>query len=160
VSRTGAALEVLGQAAFGPNSALYRKLVLEERRVQSLVPSFELARDPYLVGVQALVSNPEDVATVQAEIMETIDALHTRLVSPKQLADARSHIKYGFLMSMEAALDVAFVVTPTIVNTGRLEPIEDYFRTLEAVTAEDLRDAARRYLVEAGRTTITMVQEN
>lgn len=159
-SRVGVALEVLGQAAFGPNSALYRKLVLDERRVQSLGASFDLPRDPYLVTVQTMVSNPSDVAAVQSEVMTTIRSLHDTLITPKQLADARSNIKYGYLMSMEAAMDVAFGAADMIVNTGRLEPIEDYFRTLDAVTPEDVRQAARTYLVENGRTTITMVQGN
>ena len=157
--RTGVALQVLGQVAFGANSPLYRKLVLEERRVQSLFPSFGLARDPYLVSVQATVSNPADTGKVEAEIMAEIKRFHEALVDPKQLADTKRALKYGFLMGMETAQDVAFAVMQTIVATGRLEPIEDYYRTLDAVTPDDVREAARTYLVDSGRTTITMVQE-
>jgi predicted Zn-dependent peptidase len=62
-------------------------------------------------------------------------------------------------MGLETAQDVAFALMQTVVSTGRLEPIEDYYRTLDAVTPEDIREAARKYLVETGRTTITMVQE-
>ena len=53
-----------------------------------------------------------------------------------------------------------FAVMWPIVYSGRLEAIEDYYRTLEAVTAEDVREAAKKFLVDTGRTTITMVQEN
>ena len=157
-SKTGVALEVLGQVAFGPNSAIFRKLVLQERRVQSLFPSFGLSRDPYLVSVQAMVSNPAETKAIEAELMAEVKKLHETLVDAKQLADTKSAAKYGFLMGMETAQDVAFALMQTIVATGRLEPIEDYFRTLDAVTPEDIRDAARQYLVDAGRTTITMVQ--
>jgi zinc protease len=156
--RSGVALEVLGQVAFGPNSAIYRKLVLQERRVQSLFPSFGLSRDPYLVSVQAMVSNPADADAVKAEIMAEVKKYHDTLVDAQQLADTKSAIKYGFLMGMETAQDVAFALMQTIVATGRLEPIEEYFRTLQAVTPEDVRQAARAYLVDAGRTTIIMVQ--
>jgi zinc protease len=157
--RTAVALEVLGQIGFGPNSALYRRLVLQERRVQSLFPSFGLWRDPYLASVQTMVSDPKDVEKVEAEIMAEIRKLHETLVDPRQLADTKSNIKYSFLMGMEAALEVTFGAMPAIVNTGRLEAIEEYYRTLDAVTPEDLREAARKYLVDTGRTTITMVQE-
>ena len=157
--KTAVALEVLGQVAFGANSELYQRLVLKERRVQSLFPSFGLSRDPYLVSIQATVANPGDTQKVEAEIMAAVKALQTAAVDPKALAATKSNIKYGFLMSMESAQDVTFAVMQTIVNTGRLEPIEDYFRTLEAVTPEDIRDAARKYLIDARRTTITMVQE-
>jgi zinc protease len=145
--------------AFGANSELYQRLVLKERRVQSLFPSFGLSRDPYLVSVQAMVANPADTDKVRADIMSAIANLQTTLVDEKMLAATKSNIKYGFLMGMETAQDIAFAAMQTIVNTGRLEPIEDYFRTLQAVTPEDLREAAKRYLVESGRTTITMVQE-
>ena len=158
-NKTAVALEVLGQVAFGANSELYQRLVLKERRVQSLFPSFGLSRDPYLVSIQATVSNPADTQKVEAEIMAAVKALQNAAVDPKALAATKSNIKYGFLMSMESAQDVTFAVMQTIVNTGRLEPIEDYFRTLEAVTPDDIREAAREYLIDAGRTTITMVQE-
>ena len=157
--RSAVALEVLGQVAFGANSPLYRKLVLKERRAQTLAPSFDLLRDPYLVSVQAMVTDPADVKTVDAEIMAEIRRFHQDLVDAKQLADTKSNIKYGYLMGMEAALEIAFGVMQPIVSTGRLEAIEEYFRTLDAVTPEDLREAARRYLADSGRTTITMVQE-
>jgi zinc protease len=157
--RTGVALQVLGQVAFGVNSPINQRLVLEQRRVQSLFPSFGLSRDPYLVSIQAMVSNPADTEKVEAEIMAEVKRFHETLVDAKQLADTKSALKYGFLMGMETAQDVAFAVMQTVVATGRLEPIEDYYRTLEAITPEDVREAARKYLVDSGRTTITMVQE-
>ena len=158
-NKAGVALEVLGQAAFGPNSAIYRRLVLQQRRVQSLFPSFGLSRDPYLVSVQAMVSNPAESKAIEAEILAEVKKFHESAIDPKQLADTKSALKYSFLMGMETAQDVAFALMQTIVATGRLEPIEDYFRSLDAVTPEDVREAAGKYLVDTGRTTITMVQE-
>ena len=158
--RTAVALEVLGQVAFGANSELFQRLVLKERRVQSLFPSFGLSRDPYLVSIQAMVANPADTAKVEADIMATVQKFHETLTDPRMLAATKSSIKYSFLMGMESAQEVAFATMQTIVNTGRLEPLEDYYRTLDAVTPEDVREAARKYLVDRGRTTITMVQEN
>jgi zinc protease len=159
-SRDGVALEVFGQVAFGPNSALYRKLVLEERRVQSLFASFGLSRDPYVVSIHAMVNDPKDVEAVAGEIRKTILAHQQKTISQEQLADTKSNIKYGFLMGMETAQDVAFSVMQPIVNTGRLEAIEEYFQALERVNASNVRDAGRRHLVETGRTTVIMVQED
>jgi zinc protease len=158
--RAGVALEVLGQLAFGANSPLYRKLVLQERRVQSLMPSFGLARDPYVVSIQTMVNNPAETKAIEAEIMEEVNRIHQTLVDAKKLADTKSNIKYGLLMNMETAQDVAFAVMEPIVATGRLEALEEYIRTLESLTPEDLQEAARKYLVDTGRTTITMVQED
>jgi zinc protease len=157
--KSGVALEVLGQVAFGGNSAIYRKLVLDESRVQYLFPSFGLSRDPYVVSVQTMVNKPEDVKAVETELLATVKKFQDTPIDAKQLADTKSSLKYGFLMGLETAQDVAFSVMQVIIATGRLEPIEDYYRTLDAVTPEDIREAARKYLVETGRTTITMVQE-
>ena len=156
--RTAVALEVLGQAAFGPNSPLHKKLVLQERRAQSLAASFDLLRDPYLVTVQATVSRPDDAAAVEAELVAEIAKYRDSLVEPVRLADIKRNVRYGFLMGLESAQDVAFALVQPLASAGRLESLEDYFRTLEAVTPDDLQTAARTYLVDRGRTTIVMVQ--
>ena len=93
------------------------------------------------------------------ELMAEVKKLHETLVDARKLADTKSSIKYGLLMGMETAQDVAFAVMQPIVSTGRLEALEDYMKTLESLTPEDLREAAKTYLVDTGRTTITMVQE-
>ena len=158
--RSAVALEVLGQVAFGANSAINRKLVLQERKAQYVAPIFGLSRDPYLVRIQSMVSHPADTKTVEAELMATVKQFQETLVNPKQLADTKSAIKYGALMGMETAQDVAFALMQSIVATGTIEAFDQYFKTLDAVTPEDVREAARKYLVDGGRTTITMVQEN
>ena len=158
--RSAVALEVLGQVAFGANSAVNRKLVLQERKAQYVAPIFGLSRDPYLVRIQSMVSNPADTKAVEAELMATVKTFQQTLVDPKQLADTKSAIKYGALMGMETAQDAAFALMQSIVATGKIDAFDQYFKTLDAVTPEDVRDAARKYLVDAGRTTITMVQEN
>jgi len=158
--RIGIALSVLGEVAFGPNSALYNQLVLRERRLQTLTPSFTLSRDPYIVSVQATVANAAETKALEGELLETVKAFQDRLADADLLTSIKSNLRYRFLMGLETAQDIAFAVRVPIVATGRLEPIEDYYATLDAVTAEDVRDAARRYLVDSGRTIVTMVQEN
>jgi len=157
--RMGVALEVLGQVAFGDNSPLYRRLVLQERRVQALNQSFDLARDPSLVSIQTTVSRPDDVKAVEDAILAEIRAYQDAPIDAARLAATKQNLKYSFLMQLETAQSVAFAVVQPLVDTGRLDAIEDYFRTLDAVTPDDIREAARRFLVESGRTTVTMVQE-
>jgi predicted Zn-dependent peptidase len=45
-----------------------------------------------------------------------------------------------------------------VINTGGIEAVDEYYNTLGEVTREDVREAARRYLVENGKTVVTMVQ--
>jgi zinc protease len=152
------ALEVLGRAAFGPNSELNRRLVLQERRAQYLSPGFGLARDPGLVSLASMITNPANVEAVEAEILAEVERFRTELVDAETLAAVKSNMKYGFLMGLEEAQGIAFSLIPFVINTGTVEAVEDYYRTLEAVTPEHMREAARRYLTPERRTTITMVQ--
>lgn len=152
------AAEVLGRVAFGSNSDIYRKLVIEERKVQSLREGFDLSRDPELLNVTATVIDPEDVGNVEAEIQTTVDKFKTDLVDEKLLADTKSNMKYDFLMDLETAQSVAFAMMTYVINTGGIEAVNEYYRTLDAVTREDVLEAARRYLVANGRTTVLMVQ--
>jgi zinc protease len=152
------AAELLGRVAFGPNSELYRRLVLQQRRANALSAGFGLDRDPGLLSITATVNDAADVDAIESEIHETVRRFHDDLTDPAQLEAVKSNMKYGFLMGLETAQDVAFATIPFVINTGRVESIEDYFRTLDAVTPEHVRRAARQFLVDTGRTTITMVQ--
>jgi zinc protease len=152
------ATEVMGAVGFGQNSAIYRKLVIEEQRVQFLEAGFQLQRDPTVVSLYAMVNDPSDVDAVRAELLGAVEKLRTEPVDPKLLADTKSNMKYGFLMGMETALGVAFSLTGPVISTGGIEAIDDYYRTMEAVTAEQIQEAARQILVEAGRSLVTLVQ--
>ncbi len=156
--RLALATEVLGRVAFGPNSDLYRRLVLQEQRLQDLNAGFGLARDPALVEIQATVRDPRDVEGVKDEIRQTVERFQTEPVDEKLLEDTKNNMRYRYLMDLETAQQVAFSLTRYVVNTGTLEAVNDYYWTLSTITADDVREAARRVLVDSGRTTVTMVQ--
>ncbi|NIP80207.1 MAG: insulinase family protein, partial [Gemmatimonadetes bacterium] len=151
-------LEVLGRAAFGSNSDLYRELVIEERAVQFLSAGFGLARDPALVDLTTMVSDPANVEAVEARILEEVERFRTESVDPATLEATKSNMKYGFLMRLENAQGIAFSLIGFVINTGGIEAVETYYQTLDGVTAEHLGEAARRYLVPDHRTTVTMIQ--
>jgi zinc protease len=153
------ATEVLGEVAFGPNSDIYRKLVIGEQRVQYLGAGFGLARDPALVSINTMVIDPDDVPAVEREIQNAVNTARELLVDQKMLSDTKSAMKYGFLMGLETAQNVAFAMIPFVINTGRIETVDEYYRTLDSVTAEDVREAARSYLIDRAKTVVLMIQE-
>ncbi len=152
------ATEVLGAVAFGSNSELYRKLVIQENRVQFLSAGFGLARDPALVDITTMVNDPDDVAAIEEEILATVERFQTEPVDAQLLADTKSNMKYGFLMGLETAQNVAFSLIQHVVNTGGVESVEEYYATLDGVTPAHVQEAARRYLTENRKTTMTMLQ--
>ena len=152
------AIELLGPVAFGPNSEIYRKLVIDEQRVQFLEPAFQLQRDPTIVSIVAMVSDPADVDAVRSELLAAVEKARSEPVDAKLLADTKSNQKYGFLMGLETALGTAFSLTQPIIDTGGIEAIDDYYRTLEGITPELIQQAAREVLVESARSLVTLVQ--
>jgi zinc protease len=153
------ATEVLGRVAFGSNSDIYRRLVLDEQKVQFLSGDFGLSRDPNLLSISSMVINPADVDGIEQEIMATVERFREELVDEELFEATKSNMKYGFLMGLETAQSVAFSTMTAVINTGGIEAINEYYRTLDSVTREDVREAARRFLVENEKTVVTMVQE-
>ncbi len=156
---TAVATEVLGRVAFGSNSDIYRKLVIDERKVQFLSGNFGLSRDPDLLSIAAMVINPNDVSYVEGEIQATVEKFREELVNEDLFEDTKSNMKYGFLMGLETAQSVAFSMIEPVINTGGIEAIDQYYNTLDSVTREDVRDAAREFLVPNNKTVVIMVQE-
>ncbi len=150
------ATEVLGRMAFGSNSDIYKHLVVQSQKVQSFSGDFGLNRDPGLLVVMAMVGDGRDLQQIKDEIQKTAQKFRSELCDPKFLAETKSAMKYEFLMGLETPLAVNFALRDIVVSTGGIEAVEDYYKTLDSITAQDVRAAAAKFLVDAGRTTVLM----
>jgi zinc protease len=147
---------LLGSLAFGETSALHRKLVLEEQRLQFLQGDFGYNRDPGLWSIYGMVKDPADVAAVEGEIWNTIGSLQRELVDSARLEAVRSNLKFGFLSGLSTPSTVAQGLARFIALTGDVEAIDQLWAAFERVTPEDVRAAARRYLT-AERSTVAVL---
>ncbi len=68
-------------------------------------------------------------------------------------------MKYEFLMGMETAQGVGFTLMEFVVYTGGIGAVEDYFQTISEITTEDVRNAAREFLVDTSKTIIKLTSE-
>src|SRR6185436_13249649 len=84
VIKDSAVLDVASYQAFSDNSDLYRKLVIEEQKVDVLAPDNSDHMDPNLFTVTARVKDPKDVDYVQNQVLATFETLRDKPV------DARS----------------------------------------------------------------------
>jgi zinc protease len=155
--RVAVGAEVLGMVAFGPNSDIYRQLVIQEQKVQALSAGFSLSRDPNLLTILTMITNPQDVQVVKDEIRKTVEKFRVDPCDAKLLADTKSAMKYGFLMRLETPQGIDFALRNFAGFTGGIEAVEDYYRTLESITADDVKGAANKFLVENNRTTVTLL---
>jgi zinc protease len=147
---------LVGELAFGETSPLYRKLVLDEQRVDSMSQSFGYNRDPGLWAALALVKQPSDVAAVEGEIWSAVDALRRAPPSQAELDAVRSRIKYGFLTGLSTPGGVCRNLAQLVALTGGIEVVDELFATLDRVTPQDVQAAAQQYL-RPERSTVAVL---
>ncbi len=143
---------LLGDLAFGETSALYKKLVLDEQRVENLFSSFSPSRDPNLWAVMAMVKDPADVGAVEGEIWSAVDALRRAPVAAGRLDEIRSRQKYSFLSGLSTPDGVSNAVAYPVAITGGLDWIEQLYATLATVTPSDVQAAAQAWLTRENST--------
>ncbi len=157
--RDAVASRLLGELAFGENSAIYRKLVLDEQKVQRLSADFGLQRDPSLLSVTGMVPNPEDLGYVRDEVEKTAALYREQPCDTQRLEDTKKALRYGFLRGLETARGVAFSLIDVVVPTGGIEAVNDYYATLDSIEPKDIQAAADRYLTPARRTIVTLTSK-
>ena len=138
------------------NSDIYRKLVLDEQKVQRLSADFGLQRDPSLLSVTGMVPKPDDLGYVRDEVEKTAARYRETSCDAGRLEDTKKALRYGFLMDLETAQGIAFSLIDVVVPTGGIEAVNDYYATLDSIEPKDIQAAADRYLVPGRRTIVTL----
>ena len=150
------AATLIEELAFGETSDLYRKLVLQEQRLQFLQADFSLNRDPGLWGVVAMVKDPADVAGVEKEIWDYLSQLRRNEVAPARLEAVRSRVRNAFLSSLSSPGQVANLLARFIALSGDVTAVEDYLATISQVGPDQVRQAASQYLTPE-RSTVAVL---
>ncbi len=142
--------------AFGENSELYTKLVLDEQKVQFISAGAQTRRDPFPFMIYSRVKSESDIEYVVREIEKTIEKFKKEPVGAEKLDALKKRMKYQFLMGLDSPESVASVLPSFITLTGDIEVIEDYFSALMAVTPEDIMRAVNRYFVKESRNQVIL----
>lgn len=150
------AIDVLNTILFSQNSALYKKLVIEERKLRFLGGGAGDSRDPNLIGIQASFIDKTDFQYVKDEIVKAIDSVKVNGVDEKLLQDTKSHLKYSFAMSIDNPDAIANSVAHYIYLTGNPESINKLYAMYDKVTVNDLKKVANKYYVKSGLTIATI----
>ncbi|TAH37067.1 MAG: insulinase family protein [Planctomycetota bacterium] len=137
---------LLGDLVFGETSPLYKKLVLDEQRAESLFASFDMTRDPGLWGVLAMVKDPADVAAIEVEVWRAVEELQRDGVAQERLDAVRSNAKYDFLTGLTTPTHVCESLARLIAITGDVAAVDQMYVTLDQVTPADVQKAAQRFL--------------
>ena len=146
----------LGELAFGETSELRKRLVLREQRVQTLAANIPQNRDQPLFSIFAMIKQPDDIAAVRDEIYRTLEQFKTTPVEATRLRDLKRRNKYSFLMALETPDAVAGALARFVSLTGDIAVIDRLYAAADAVTAEDIMSAAKKYFVPERRNVIVL----
>jgi zinc protease len=151
-----AALDLLGIIAFGANSELYQKLVLQEQKAVFVAVDAEDHIDPELFTAYAQLKDVKDMEYVQNEMLKTYRRFATELVPQKKLDETRSRLRYGFIQSMNNNDAIAGVLARYIGLRRSPDTIDKVFALYDSVTPEDIRKYAAKYFTDTNQTIITL----
>jgi zinc protease len=151
-----AVLDIISFYSFSQNSVLYKKLVVEEQKVEDLFPGYYDHVDPFLFEATALVKDAKDMEYVKAQILETFEKLKTTPIAAKELDDVKSHLRYQFAIGMNSTPAIAATLAHYIGLRRTPETVNKRYELYRNVTADDITRVAKKYFVETGRTIATL----
>ncbi|HEY4312362.1 MAG TPA: pitrilysin family protein [Pirellulales bacterium] len=158
-SRDIAALDVLGEAIFSQVSPLYRKLVLDEARVETITAGAQFHRDPTLFTIMARLHDAADMPAIEQEIYAALAGAAAQPIDAQQLADIKSHMRYGFATSLDSTNAVARALGSFLELTGDPDSLDQMYATYEQVTPEDVQRVAKQFFAPENRTVVTLLSE-
>jgi zinc protease len=147
---------LLGDLAFGENSDLYKKLVIQEQKVQFIGSSIPMNRDVPLFEIYSMVKKEEDIATVREEVYRTIGQFQATPVDAGKLADIKRRNKYGFLIGLDTPDNVAGRLARLVAITGGIEVVDQLYRQFDTITPEDIQNSAKKYFIPDARTVVVL----
>jgi zinc protease len=156
-TRDQAALDIISYLGFSESSELYQKLVIREQKVDELEADSPDRVDPYLFAVLGRVKKEADIDAVREAILATADGFKKDLVSAERLDAVKRHLRYAFALRMNNSEAIAGSVARYVALRRTPETINRHYEVYDRITPEDVREAARKYLVTDARTTVTLV---
>lgn len=153
------ALDLFITMLFSEKSALYTKLVVTEQKARSVDGSFFFTRDPYLASIEASLVDSKDMQYVRDEISKAIEVAKVTPFSEKEIVDAKSRLRYGFAMGMDSPSQIASSLSFYTWVSGNPESVNINYEMYDKVTATDMMEAAKKYLIPSGLTISTISAE-
>jgi zinc protease len=96
------------------------------------------------------------VEYVRDRILDTVKRFQSEVVPADKLAAVKNRERYQFTMQLDNSQTVAQTVARFVALRRTPDTIDRLFEIYAQLTPEDIRAAARKYLVESGRTIVTL----
>ncbi|MBS1115962.1 MAG: zinc-dependent peptidase, family [candidate division NC10 bacterium] len=142
----------------GRSSRLYKRLVEEKRLVTSIAAGPWFLQYAGLFLIQATPRAPHTLEEVEAAVEEEIAVLKMDLASPREMLKVRNQTEVETVEHLASNAGLASRLGSAWALTGNWRSLFSDQEKLTAVTAEEVRDVARRYLIPGHRTVASLVR--
>lgn len=150
------ALDVFSSIVLSQTSDLFKKLVLEERKVRFLGGGAQDSHDPYLITINVSMVDKADMQYVKDEILKAIENVKTNGVDEDILAKTKSNLKYSYAMSIDNPSRIANSLCHYIMLTGDPESLNRLYALYDQVRVEDVKMVANKYFTPETLTIATI----
>jgi zinc protease len=142
---------ILTGAGGGENktSRLYKALV-KTGLATSIDGGLSESIDPNLYELTITLNDGINHETVEAAILAEIERIQNKGISPEELARAKKQARASFAFSTESVTNQAYWLAQSAV-LGDLRWYDTFLDRLNAVTVDDVQEAAQSYLIPAHR---------
>ncbi len=155
------ALDLLsGILGGGHSSRLYKTLVVEKKLASSVVTwnGYPAAREDNLFVVFAAPRKGVTTRELEKAIYAELEKA-TKEISEKEVEMARTRIEAETVFSMDSNRGIASLLSYYQTVMGDWTYVLSYMKVIRTVSAEEIRDVARKYLTEKNRTVGILQKE-
>ena len=154
------ALDVLDAVlSSGKSSRLYNGLVYSRQVAADIFSDADLPQQPGMIYAGAIMASGHDVAEGEAALLAEIKRLRDTPVTPAELSEAKNELIAGKLRERETLEGRAFALGYALATEGDPAGANGALAKLQAVSAEDVRRVAMKYLDPDRRMTIRYLAE-
>jgi predicted Zn-dependent peptidase len=153
------ALDALGSLlGDGRTSRLHRRLVEEQRLVSSISAGPWVFRDAGLFVIQATPRAPHTLVEIETAIDAEVRTAQADLPTDREMLKVRNQLEVAAVRDLASNRGLASRLGAAWALTGDWRYAFEERRLIQAVTAEEVRAAAIRYLIPERRTVVSLVR--
>jgi zinc protease len=142
------ALQVLEDiVGSGSTSRLYRSLVIDQKLATSAGLSYSgTAWDDGTIAVFASPSEGVEMDALETALNAELRKLIDEGVSAEELSDSLKRLQAEAIFARDSLTGPAMIIGYALITGSTLDEIENWPRDIAKVTADDVQNAAKRYL--------------
>jgi zinc protease len=151
-------LELLARLlSSGRSSRLYHNLVYQQKLALEAGADYDFdTTDPFVFSLAGQPMPGKTVAQLEAALEAEIKRLQTDLVGEKELQKAKNQVAASFYMALDSIFYRGMLLGRT-ETVARWTLLQEFVPKIQQVTREQVREAARQYLVADNRTVGVLV---